>query len=406
LEKFQDDKKIDKVSLLADEDEDNKNSKLDIPLWLVVTAKQHIATSHSLKPGKVTVPHPLYSSPQTQICLITADPPAGNPTAYKDLVKHKAFPNDLQPKIAKVIRFSKLSKKYKSYESRRQLFAEYDVFLADERIVHLVPAALGSVFYKSTTKRPIPVSLIGKTRWGKREKKDALARLKPKKKNSAENGPESIGAPEDVGVDIEKALRTLAVHLSPSPTMSIKIAYAGWPAEWISENVDEVVQRVVSKYIPNQWRGVKAIHLKGPETAALPIWMAEELWQDVEDVLDEGEKAVGLKVAKKDKAEKKEQRENRKKRKLARLGDGAPIEDEPENATIAQDLKKKKRKSADTGEEREIKRTKKLTKEVPQEETKDGSTKRKEKLKKLKEASRSDAAANAEALRVSNEDST
>ena len=312
----------------------------------------------------MTVPHPLYSSPQTQICLITADPPAGNPSAYKDLVKHKAFPNDLQPKIAKVIRFSRLSKKYKSYESRRQLFAEYDVFLADERVIHLVPAALGSVFYKSTTKRPIPVSLIGKNRWGKREKKDALARLKPKKKNSAENGPESIGAPEDVGTDIEKALRTLAVHLSPSPTMAIKVAYAGWPAEWIAENVDEVVQRVVSKYIPNHWRGVKAIHLKGPETAALPIWMAEELWQDEGDVLDEGEKAVGLTVTKKGKAQKKEDRENKKKRKLARLGEGSPVEDEQQAVTATNTLKKKKRKSADTGEDRESKRAKKPTKDT------------------------------------------
>jgi hypothetical protein len=50
IEKFQDNKKVDKLSLLADadSDEENKNSKLDVPLWLVVTAKQHVATSHSL----------------------------------------------------------------------------------------------------------------------------------------------------------------------------------------------------------------------------------------------------------------------------------------------------------------------------------------------------------------------
>ena len=46
LEHHQDAKKVDKPSLL--DDEDNKQSKLDVPLWLLFTAKKHVATSHSL----------------------------------------------------------------------------------------------------------------------------------------------------------------------------------------------------------------------------------------------------------------------------------------------------------------------------------------------------------------------
>lgn len=53
LEKQRDATKLEKPSLLADDDEENKNSKLDVPLWLLITAKEHLATSHSLQPGKV-----------------------------------------------------------------------------------------------------------------------------------------------------------------------------------------------------------------------------------------------------------------------------------------------------------------------------------------------------------------
>jgi ribosome biogenesis protein UTP30 len=233
-------------------------------------------------------PHALYNSPETRICLITADPPPGNPDAYKDLKKHPDFPKDLKEKLRKVIRFSKLAKNYKSFESRRKLLAEYDVFLADERIVHLIPSALGSVFYKSGTKRPISVSLTGKELWGKKQKKTALDRLKPKQRGAPGEGPAVIGKPEDVGAAIETALSTIVVNLSPTTSLSIKVAYAGWPAEWIAANVSAAVEKIVPKYVPGQWNGVKSLYIKGPDTAALPIYMTEEIW-DADRVLDEGE---------------------------------------------------------------------------------------------------------------------
>ena len=36
-----------------------------------------------------------------------------------------------------------------------------------------------------------------------------------------------------------------------------------------------------------KWRGVRGIHIKGPTTAALPIWLADELWTDEADVLED-----------------------------------------------------------------------------------------------------------------------
>jgi ribosome biogenesis protein UTP30 len=343
----------------------------------------HLSISYSNE-AYSTVPHPLYSSPETRICLITADPPADSPKAYKNLISSSDFPADLAPKITRVVRFSKLSKKYRAYEARRALFAEFDVFLADQRIIHLVPAALGSVFYKSTTKRPIPVALTGKALWGQREKKDPLARLKPKRK-VAGGGPVEIGSPADVGADIEKALSTLAINLSPSPSTSIKVAYTGWPAEWIAENVDAAVRRVVARYVPGGWKGVKAMHLKGPSTAALPIWMAEQLWRDESMVLDEGEKAVNVQFRKKSKEEKRRHRELRAAETQA-LEDVAPEAELPERVD-----KGKKRKVDDAANAgAEAKKAKKI-------KDKEASKAAKERRKQLKDAPNEDAEAEAEA---------
>jgi ribosome biogenesis protein UTP30 len=229
-----------------------------------------------------------------------------------------------------VVAYTKLARKYKAYEARRQLLSEYDVFLVDQRIARLLPAALGKIFYQSTTKRPIPVSLTGKENWGKKTKKTAYDRLKPKSKVP----PNTIGKPEDVGADIEKALSTLAINLSPSPTLSVKIAYAAWPAEWIAENVDAVVDRVVLKYVPNKWNGLKSLFLKGPDTAALPIWMADELWRDQNDVLDEGEQETGVNMKKRTKDERQRKKEADKGKAQKRLAAAEP--------TVAEGKKRKR----------------------------------------------------------------
>jgi ribosome biogenesis protein UTP30 len=309
----------------------------------------------------------LYSSPDTRVCLITADPPASNPNAYKDLKDSDKFPKDLKPKIRKIIRYSRVAKKYKSYESRRQFLAEYDVFLADERIIHLLPVALGSTFYKSTTKRPIAVSLTGKERWGKKQKKSALDRLKPKRKGTADDGPAMIGKPEDVGHDIETALSTLVVNLSPSTSISIKVAYAGWPAEWITANVCAAVERVVTKYIPKQWDGLKALHLKGPDTAALPLFMAETIW-DEDRVLDEGVKAASQNFPK------KKGKKSKGKGKLIETEEVAQIE--------GGNSKKRKQKDMIAGE-KSSKRTKVVVLEPLEEEDSEEAKRKRDAHQKL-----------------------
>jgi ribosome biogenesis protein UTP30 len=254
--------KADKKNLVADEDEPEQD---DTPVFLNLVTKQHVKDQHRLKPSKISVPHSTLSN-DVRICLFTADPQR----QYKDVVADDAFPEELRAKIGRVLGLEKLQKKYKTYESKRQLLAEYDVFLADDRVLNELPRFLGKVFNANKTKRPIPVDLapqIPKDKDGKRKR--------------------VVRKPQDFGKEIEKALNSAYVHLSPSATTSIRVGKLSQTPKQLTENIEAVVTALADKFVPQGWKNIRAIHVKGPTTVALPIWLADELWSDDAQVLDQ-----------------------------------------------------------------------------------------------------------------------
>ncbi|KZF23367.1 ribosomal protein L1 [Xylona heveae TC161] len=262
-----------KKNLLANDDDssDEVDDSEDTPIWLVLTTKKHIVDKKRLKPGKISMPHSLNTSPNSTICLITADPQR----SFKDVVAHDSFPKPLASRIGRVIGISKLKAKYKSYESRRQLLSEYDIFLADDRIVTLLPNLLGKIFFKGGSKRPVPVNLS--------------APKKAQDKSTPKNGDEgkSIASPKAMAEEIERALSAALVHLSPSVTTSVRVGKASWGPEKVAANVEAVVNGLTEKFVTKGWRNVRSVHIKGPNTMALPIWLADELWVDEGDVLED-----------------------------------------------------------------------------------------------------------------------
>lgn len=262
-----------KKNLLGDDDNDD-----DTPVWLTLTTKRHIADKSRLHPGKIALPHALHAGDeQLSVCLITADPQR----AYKDIVASEAFPAELRAKIGRVIDVTKLRAKYSQYEAQRKLFSEHDVFLGDDRIVNRLPKILGKTFYKTTTKRPVPVVLMAKV-----PKVDGKKGKRPKK---TDDGPVNAGTPAQIAKEIEKALSSALVSLGPSTNTAVKVGYANWTAEHIADNVDAVASALVERFVPQKWRNVKSLYLKGPETAALPIWLTDELWVDDRDVVADTE---------------------------------------------------------------------------------------------------------------------
>jgi ribosome biogenesis protein UTP30 len=279
-------KSTEKKSLIADAD----NEELEgTPIWLTLTTKKHITDQKRLKPAKIALPYSLNTDSTARICLITADPQR----TYKDIIASPAFPAELAARISKVIGVSKVKSKWTQYEAQRKLLAEHDIFLADDRIITQLPKLLGKTFYKSTVKRPIPISLqeIPKTD-GKRIKKV---------KGDASR---EAASPKAIAAEIEKVLQGTLVHLSPSTNTSVRVGFANWDAEKLSANIEAVTNTLIEKFVPKKWRGVRSVHIKGPETAALPIWLADELWTDDADVLDQEEvkKVAEANVGKKRKA--------------------------------------------------------------------------------------------------------
>lgn len=244
---------------------------------MVLTTKKHIVDQKRLKPNKILLPHPINTSPTTTVCIIAADPQR----ALKDVVAHPSFPTDLATKITRVIGIAKLKTRYKSFESRRQLLAEHDVFLADSRIVTYLPNLLGKTFYKGT-KRPIPVNLpLLKAQDPNTKKRIPIP--KPT------DGSKALDSPKAIAREIEIALSSALIHLSPAATTSVRIGISSFSAEHLAENVHTVVNGMIEKFVTNKWRNVRAVHIKGPNTMALPIWLASELWVEEEDVLEEAE---------------------------------------------------------------------------------------------------------------------
>jgi len=252
--------------LMADEDE---AEQADQPIFLSISTKKHVNNTNSLKPTKIALPNPIIAS-DAKICIFTKDPQR----AYKDLVASDAFPATLRERVGRVLGVEKLKKKFKSFEQKRALLADYDIFMVDERVIKIVAEFLGKVFYGSKSKRPIPIRLTAGAFVDKTVKKD--------------KEPQNVvGTPQGVAKEIESALNSTYLSMSASANTSIKIGNLSQTAAQIKENTEAVIAAIIPKHIEQGWRNVRSLHIKGPATKALPIWLADELWVDDSQVLDE-----------------------------------------------------------------------------------------------------------------------
>jgi ribosome biogenesis protein UTP30 len=209
------------------------------------------------------------------------------------MVASEEFPEELRKQITRVIDISHLKAKFKAYEAQRKLFNDHEIFLADDRIINQLPKLLGKTFFKSTAKRPVPVVLMAS-----RERVDGKRVARPRGKKEKRDPAENVNArptPEIVA-EIQKAIGAALVHLSPSTNTAVKVGYAGWPAEQLAANIETVAAALVDRFVPQKWDNVRSLYIKGPETAALPLWQTGELWVDDAQVVPDGEdapKAIG-----------------------------------------------------------------------------------------------------------------
>ena len=126
-------------------------------VWLVMSVKR-MQPMKNLKPYKmyvhIVIPpnnystplphspiaHPLVDPRTTSVCLITKDPQR----EFKDLLESHNIKF-----ISRVVGVQKLKGKFKGFDARRLLLRENGLFLADERVLPLLPGLLGKEWFKA-----------------------------------------------------------------------------------------------------------------------------------------------------------------------------------------------------------------------------------------------------------------
>ena len=122
-------------------------------IWLQVSVKR-VHAEAKLKPRRMCVDlqlcissrlyysspvkHPLVDPRDSAVCLITKDPQR----EYKDLLEQAGVKF-----ISRVVGVEKLKGKFKPFEARRALLRENELFLADDRVIPLLPRLLGKIFF-------------------------------------------------------------------------------------------------------------------------------------------------------------------------------------------------------------------------------------------------------------------
>ncbi|KAJ0759326.1 putative ribosomal protein L1 [Helianthus annuus] len=215
----------------------------DDHIYLLLTLNKIPNQDFTKTPKKITFPHSLHPSPEScRSCLIIDDRP--KPSSQKltfDFADKKI--KSLGIPISKILKLSKLKSDYRSFESKVDLFNSFDVFLADRRVIELLPEVLGKVFYKKRKKIPVPVDLRRDGDW---------------------KG------------EIEMGFCCSLLWLSKGTCSVVKVGkFERMKVEEIVENVAAAVGGVV-EVVPKKWVGVKSFHLKFFDSLALPIYHKDD----------------------------------------------------------------------------------------------------------------------------------
>ncbi|KAG9118437.1 hypothetical protein FRC07_007056 [Ceratobasidium sp. 392] len=213
----------------ADREETELLGAKDELVWLNVNVKQ-VHPEKKLKPFSIPLARPIVDPRTSPICLITKDPQR----EYKDLLAAQNIKF-----VSRVVGVTKLKGKFKPFEARRQLLKDHGLFLADDRVVPLLPKLLGKMFFEAK-KQPIPVNLQRK----------------------------------DLKAELERAVSSTYMHQNQGTCTSIKIAPLSFTPAQVLENLTTALPNVV-KHIKGGWDNVQSLNIKTSTSVALPIWSCE-----------------------------------------------------------------------------------------------------------------------------------
>ncbi|PWN45368.1 ribosomal protein L1 [Ceraceosorus guamensis] len=218
-------------------------SAADEVLFLQVNVKR-LSPTRKVKPYRIPLPHSPHA-PTSEVLLLVKDPQR----ATKDLL----IANKIKS-IHRVVDVSKLKGKFSPYEARRQLMNSYDIFLADERILRMLPKLLGKKWLESK-KQPHPVDIT----------RPENGRL-DKELNAVLNSTQYAA---NKGCCVSVRLGTLS-HLS---------------AEQLVDQFSAALPKIVSR-VEGGWENLKSLEVKTAKSVSLPVWNCDlkDLWVGAKEV--------------------------------------------------------------------------------------------------------------------------
>ncbi|KAJ3159224.1 hypothetical protein HDU86_001827 [Geranomyces michiganensis] len=214
-----------KTDLLALQQQDaSGNTVLNVDL--MITTKQFPKQNKShLRAQPIRLVEPLYTG--ADVLLITKDPQR----EYKDLLAEKGITG-----ITKVMDYSHLRANFSTHEARRQLAASYDLFLGDERVLALLPKALGKTFFAKKL-LPVPINLTAK----------------------------------DLERTVRWTLKSTFLRKSEGVTTSVRVATTAMENQKIKENILGAIPQIV-RHTEGGWNNIRNILVKTSRSAALPLY--------------------------------------------------------------------------------------------------------------------------------------
>jgi len=187
----------------------------------------------------IKLPHsPL--PPGKDVCLFVKDLEKGLKVDHEDTVNH--FTSMLADKgvvgVTQVISLRELKVEYKQFEAKTQLCHRFDQFLADDRIIRLLPPFLGKAFYKRK-KLPVKINLKAK----------------------------------DLSAEFARCLNTAQLPIKNTGSCSrVVVGLTSHTTSQLMENTRAVVDKLVEKY-PGGWVNVRSIHINSGSTS-LPLYVS------------------------------------------------------------------------------------------------------------------------------------
>jgi len=137
------------------------------------------------------------------------------------------------------------------------------------------------------------------------------------------------------------------VSLKPGVSVAVRVGNSTFTPQAIVENISAVTNGVIERCVVKGWRNVKSIHIKSSNSAAMPIWLADDLWMGEERIADEvAEYEEEVIKDAKQAGKKRKARSQPIMHKRLRLDDGAQSSQEDREIAQARRTKLMQQKSA------------------------------------------------------------